>query len=62
MDRKETKHETKMEHAKEMLDKGIGMEEISNSTGLNKRNINKARRKLEDTDTQGSVQLHGGLR
>jgi hypothetical protein len=62
MDKRETKHEIAMEHAKEMLDKGIGMAEIENSTGLDERNINKARRKIEDKDNQGSVQLHGGLR
>lgn len=50
MDDKKIKHEVAMEDAKEMLDKGIGMIEISNSTGLDKRNINKARRKLEDKD------------
>jgi hypothetical protein len=50
MDDKKQKHEIAMEHAKEMLDKGIGMGEISDSTGLDERNINKARRKLEDRD------------
>lgn len=50
MDKEKPKHEVAMEDAKEMLDKGIGMSEISNSTGLNERNINKARRKLEDKD------------
>jgi hypothetical protein len=50
MDDKKIKHEVTMEDAKEMLDKGIGMIEMSNSTGLDKRNINKARRKLEDKD------------
>jgi hypothetical protein len=50
MDNKKQKHEIAMEHAKEMLDKGIGMGEISDSTGLDDRNINKARRKLEDRD------------
>ncbi|MCM8710072.1 hypothetical protein M2651_03395 [Clostridium sp. SYSU_GA19001] len=48
--RKPKKHKVAMEDAKEMLDKGIGMAEISNSTGLDDRNINKARRKLEDKD------------
>lgn len=47
---KKPKHEVAMEDAKEMLDKGIGMGEISNSTGLDERNINKARRKIEDRD------------
>ena len=47
---KKTKHEVDMEDAKEMLYKGIGMIEISNSTGLDKKNINKARRKIEDRD------------
>jgi hypothetical protein len=50
MDKKNHKHETDMEHAKEMLDRGIGMEEIKSSTGLDERNVNKARRKLEDKD------------
>jgi hypothetical protein len=50
MEKEKAKHEIAMEHAKEMLDKGIGMNEISNSTGLDERNINKARRKLEDKD------------
>ncbi|SKA73621.1 hypothetical protein SAMN05428976_101255 [Clostridium sp. USBA 49] len=50
MKNKKFKHETAMEHAKEMLDKGIGMAEISNTTGLDERNINKAKRKLEDKD------------
>lgn len=45
---KKKKHEVAMEDAKEMLDKGIGMIEISNSTGLNEKDINKARRKLKD--------------
>lgn len=50
MDNKKPKHEVAMEDAKEMLAKGIGMTEICNSTGLNVRNINKARRKVEDKD------------
>jgi 2-keto-3-deoxy-6-phosphogluconate aldolase len=50
MDKKKEKHEVAMEDAKEMLDKGIGMIEISNTTGLDERNINKARRKIEDRD------------
>jgi hypothetical protein len=39
-----------MEHAKEMLDKGIGMNEIVDTTSLDQKDINKARRKLEDED------------
>lgn len=50
MDKKKEKHEVAMEDAKEMLSKGIGMIEISDSTGLDERNINKARRKVEDRD------------
>lgn len=50
MENKKIKHEAAMEDAKEMLDKGIGMAEIKSSTGLDERNINKARRKLEDRD------------
>lgn len=52
MDEKKKKHEVAMEDAKEMLDKGIGMTEISNSTGLNEENINKARKKLNDRDEE----------
>lgn len=50
MGNKKPKHEVAMEDAKEMLSNGIGMAEISNSTGLDERNINKARRKVEDKD------------
>jgi hypothetical protein len=50
MDKKKPKHETAMEEAKDLLSKGIGMSEIQNSTGLDERNINKARRKVEDRD------------
>lgn len=50
MDNEKSKHEDAMEEAKDMLDKSIGMAEIINTTGLDKRNINKARRKLEDKD------------
>jgi DNA-binding phage protein len=50
MDKEKTNHEVAMEHAKEMLDKHKGMAEISSSTGLNERNINKVRRKLNDKD------------
>lgn len=50
MDKKKPKHEVAMEEAKDLLSKGIGMSEIQNSTGLDERNINKARRKLEDRD------------
>lgn len=44
------KHEIAMEHAKEMLDKGIGMNEIVDTIELSQKDINKARRKLEDKD------------
>ncbi|ERI92558.1 hypothetical protein HMPREF1982_02166 [Clostridiales bacterium oral taxon 876 str. F0540] len=50
MDKDKKKHEVAMEDAKEMLDKGIGMGEITSTTGLDERNVNKARRKLEDKD------------
>lgn len=50
MEKKKVKHEVAIEDAKEMLDKGIGMGEITNSTGLEEKDINKARRKLEDRD------------
>jgi hypothetical protein len=49
-DTKKVKHEIAMEHAKEMLDKGIGMNEMIDSTGLEQKDINKARHKLEDED------------
>lgn len=50
MDEKKPKHEAAMEEAKDMLSKGVGMSEIENLTGLDERNINKARRKVEDRD------------
>jgi transposase-like protein len=50
MDKKKPKHEAAMEEAKDLLSEGIGMSEIQNVTGLDERNINKARRKVEDRD------------
>jgi hypothetical protein len=50
MDKKNVKHEVAVEHTKEMLDKHIGMGEIKSSTGLDEKDINKVRRKLNDKD------------
>ncbi|UZQ49726.1 hypothetical protein [Clostridium kluyveri] len=40
-------HENAMEKAKDLLNKGIGMEEIKEVTGLNEHDITKARKKME---------------
>ena len=40
-------HEESMETAKELIDKGIGMREIKERTGLNEHDIEKAREKME---------------
>ncbi|AND83762.1 hypothetical protein KM792_12250 [Clostridium tyrobutyricum] len=40
-------HEKAMEKAKDLLNKGIGMGEIKEITGLDEHNINKARKKME---------------
>jgi DNA-binding phage protein len=50
MSKEKIKHETAMEHAKEMLDKHKGMSEITDSTGLSEKDVNKARHKLNDRD------------
>lgn len=50
MSEKKAKHEIAMEDSKEMLDKGIGMTEIQNTTGLSQKDVNKSRRKIEDED------------
>ncbi|MEY8000466.1 hypothetical protein AB8U03_09720 [Clostridium sp. Mt-5] len=40
-------HEKAMEKAKDLLDKGIGMGEIKEITGLDEHDITKARNKME---------------
>lgn len=40
-------HEKAMEKAKDLLDKGIGMGEIKEITGLDEHDITKARKKME---------------
>lgn len=40
-------HEKAMETAKDLVDKGVGMAEIGEITGLNEQNITKARKKME---------------
>jgi DNA-binding phage protein len=46
MHKKTMEHEEAMEEAKHMLDKGIGMGEIKENTGLNEENIRKAKHKM----------------
>lgn len=45
---KKGEHEKAMEKAKEMLDKGCGMVEIVETTGLSEDNVLKAKRKWKD--------------
>ncbi|WP_180375379.1 hypothetical protein [Clostridium thermarum] len=40
-------HEEAMEDAKHMLDKGIGMGEIKENTGLTEKDIKKAKHKMK---------------
>lgn len=41
-------HEKAMEKAKDLLNKGTGMGEIQEITGLNEQDINKAQKKMKE--------------
>ncbi len=40
-------HERSMENAKDLIDKGIGMAEIKERTGINEQDVTKAKEKME---------------
>jgi hypothetical protein len=40
-------HEEAMEETKDLIDKGIGLAEIKERTGLNNNDVEKARKKME---------------
>lgn len=40
-------HEKAMEKAKDLIDKGVGMSEIKEITGLNENDVTKARMKMK---------------
>lgn len=40
-------HEKKMEETKDLIDRGTGLSEIKERTGLNNHNVEKAREKME---------------
>lgn len=40
-------HEEAMEETKDLIDRGVGLSEIKERTGLNNHDVEKARKKME---------------